>query len=75
MDRLAVLKKVFPEAESVVEAAAGKYERKEVAWDDIIDALVTAVSAKFEYGRLRTLPAEPERDSFGLPMEIVFAEL
>jgi len=72
-ERLNVLKRVFPEAESVVEAAAKAYRRKDLAWDDIIDALTLAVTARLGCGRLRTLPAIPERDSFDLPMEIVFA--
>lgn len=72
--RLAVLKRYFPEAESVVEAAARTYSRKEIAWDDIIDALALAVAAKLGYGRLRTLPASPEHDAFDLPMAIAFAD-
>lgn len=73
-ERLNVLKRFFREAEAVVETATKAYRRKGVASDDIIDALMLAVTAKLGYGRLRTLPAMLERDSFGLPMEIVFAE-
>lgn len=54
--------------------AANKYNHKEVAWDDIIDALVLAVTAKLGHGRLHSLPTKPERDLFDLPMEIVVAE-
>lgn len=71
--RLDVLGKVFPETGSVVEAAATRFRRGDVGWDDIIDALALAVTARLGHGRLRTLPANPERDSFDLPMEIVFA--
>lgn len=70
--RMHVLSQVFPDAESIVEEARKHHPRSEVASDDIIDALAAAVTAKLGYGRLRTLPAEPERDAFGLPMEITF---
>jgi predicted RNase H-like nuclease len=72
-ERLDVLKQFFPEAQSVIEAAAKCYRRKDVAWDDIIDALALAVTARLGHSRLRSLPMKPERDSFDLPMEIVFA--
>lgn len=74
VERLAVLNRFFPEAESVVEAAARKYNRNEVMRDDVIDALALAIAARLGYGRLQTLPASPEHDAFDLPMEIAFAE-
>lgn len=72
-ERLNTLKKISPKAEAVVETAAKAHPRKDVAWDDVIDALVLAVTARLGHRRLRTLPPNPQRDSFGLPMEIVFA--
>ena len=37
-----------------------------------MDALVAAVTGKLARGALRSLPEVPERDSTGLPMEIVY---
>lgn len=45
--------------------------RRDVGRDDIADALVLAVTAALPQRDLRTLPVEPVRDAFGLPMEIV----
>jgi predicted RNase H-like nuclease len=73
-ERLAVLKRFLPRAEAVVDRAAKTYRRKDVALDDIIDALALAVTARRGHARLRTLPVYPERDAFDLPMEIAFAE-
>ena len=56
-----------------------RYFRKEIARDDILDALVAAVTAKLgcqdnnDY-TLKTLPPWPPRDSKDLPMEMVYAE-
>jgi len=58
---------------------AGKIEseikarlKRGVADDDILDAMVAAVTAKI--GRAKTLPPNPPKDSRGLPMEMVFSE-
>jgi len=43
-----------------------------IADDDILDAMVAAVTAKI--GRSETLPPNPPKDSRGLPMEMVFSK-
>ncbi len=63
----------LPETDQVVDAIRAKYLKKEVADDDILDALVAAVCArKCLLGRALTLPEQPERDALGLPMEMVY---
>lgn len=74
-ERLRVLERFVPGADAVVKAAAEAYRRRDVARDDIIDALALAVTARLGRAGLRTVPAKPERDAFGLPMEIVFADV
>lgn len=69
--RLAALEPHFPEAREVVDHAARVFRPKLIAEDDVIDAMVAAVVARL--GRFRTLPEQPERDSVGLPMEMVYA--
>jgi len=54
-----------------------RFLRREVAHDDIIDAIVSAVTAKLAHQEgytLKTLPECPPSDSKGLPMEMVFVE-
>ena len=71
-ERMALLLKLFPAADSLFNEATTRYRRKEVAQDDIVDALVLAVSARLGAGRYRSLPADPPRDATGLAMEMVF---
>ena len=71
-ERLTVLERYFPGARSVLQQAATRYLRRQVALDDIIDALVIAVVAKHGDGRYQTLPEKAQVDAKGLPMEMVY---
>lgn len=71
-DRLTLLRRYLPETPSLVDEAMSTYRRKDVARDDILDALVALVAASVSGDSLRTLPPEPATDSRGLPMEIVY---
>jgi predicted RNase H-like nuclease len=71
-ERLRLLKKYLPQCHTIFEQACGQYLRHEVARDDIIDAMVCAVTAKYGDGKYRTVPASPVVDGRGLPMEIVY---
>jgi predicted RNase H-like nuclease len=71
-ERLAVLRNYFPEVDPLFDAACRASPRKDLARDDILDALVVAVTARGGYGAYATLPATPEQDATGLPMEIVY---
>lgn len=72
-ERLELLSRHYSHSEAVVEAARGRYPRKKVlADDDILDAMVGAVTARCE-PQLETVPAWPLRDDRGLPMEMVYA--
>jgi predicted RNase H-like nuclease len=73
-ERLQVLRPLFPAADSLVESALSSYLRKEVAKDDILDALVCAVVATRSQQWV-SVPAAPELDSHGIPMEMVYAEV
>lgn len=73
--RLGVLSRFVDGVETIVEQAMAKFPRSKVARDDVIDALVCAVTAAGVWdGSLRTLPEEPERDGFGLAMEMVYRD-
>lgn len=71
-ERLAVLERYFPACHSLFEQASSQYLRRQVAHDDIIDAMVCAVTAKFGYGKYSTVPKKPDRDGTGLPMQMVY---
>ena len=75
-DRRKVLTDRRPDSGAAIDGALGKFLRREVAEDDILDAMACAVTAAriLEDGNaLRTLPAKPPCDSKGSPMEIVYA--
>ena len=71
-ERLDLLEGTEPHAKEMFNEACGKFLRKEVARDDIVDALALAVTGHRGHGQLRTVPDDPPRDAQGLPMEIVY---
>ena len=71
-ERLRVLEKYFPQCHALFEQACGEFLRREVARDDITDAMVCAVTAKYGFGSYRTVPASRVIDGQRLPMEIVY---
>ena len=72
-DRLRVLQEIKPYTQEIYDSAIDEYLRKEVARDDILDALAAAVTAKLGWpDNLRTLPECPPSDCKGLPMEMVY---
>jgi predicted RNase H-like nuclease len=73
-ERLDLLANLQPELEQVVKNALALYPRKMVAPDDILDALVCAITARLD-DHWKTVPTVPEVDSKGLPMEMVYCEL
>lgn len=75
LERKEVLLSVYPYSEDILTFAERKYLRKEVAGDDMLDALVAAVTASLGRRGLLTLPKNPEVDSEGLPMEMVYCPI
>lgn len=69
MERMVVLREQRSDVDAIVEDALAAYLRKEVASDDILDALVVAFTGAVGN---RTVPEQPEMDSNGLPMEMVY---
>jgi predicted RNase H-like nuclease len=72
-ERFAVLKKYFEKSTAVIKSALDRYPRKQLAHDDILDALVNAVTAARLDASMETLPSEPIRDILGLPMQMVYS--
>jgi predicted RNase H-like nuclease len=70
-ERKSILMSVYPDSEGIFEDAERNL-RKEVARDDILDALVAAVTAYKGRQGLKSIPEKPELDSHGLPMEMIY---
>lgn len=73
-ERLSVLARYQPGVERDVSQALTYWPRSVVAADDILDALACAVTSKMR-SFWKSLPASPELDSRGLPMEIVYCRV
>ena len=76
-DRLKVLKNCWPDAQAAADEICGNYFRskkffssKDVARDDIADAMVAAITA--HANPLNRLPEAPQRDAEGLPMQMIW---
>lgn len=72
-ERLVVLRSVLIYVDDIIEEAKRRYFNKDLAMDDILDALVIAIVARMGMKRLVSIPKRAEFDSFGLRMEIVCA--
>lgn len=73
-ERLALLAHYLPQARDILEAARVKYSRKDLAVDDILDAIVLAVAAQLGNQNLHTLPVDPPKDRQNLTMEITYPD-
>jgi predicted RNase H-like nuclease len=69
--RLMVLREHYYEAEDIINSALRRWPGR-LAREDIVDALANAVTAWKSQGELRRIPDEPEADSTGLIMEMVY---
>ena len=70
-ERLAVLAEAIPGAEACYRASLVQFRRREVARDDILDAMVLAVVAqRMATGAASCVPQQPMLDARGLRMEI-----
>lgn len=75
LQRRQVLSRYIRDLDGVLTKAEEELPRGAYLQDDLLDAMVCAVTAAGVWdGSLRTLPAEPERDGRGLAMEMVYRE-
>ncbi len=72
-ERLAVLKNYLGQSSTVINTALDRYRRKQLTCDDILDALVNAVTATRLDRNMETLPPEPVMDMLGLPMQMIYS--
>lgn len=71
-ERLSVIRKVYGECDELVNDSLHEYKRRDLNKDDILDALVAVVTARYGINALKTIPDVPELDETGLPMEMVY---
>ena len=74
-ERLQVLRKYHEEADELLERVDSNFPKRQVACDDILDALAAAVTARLACilpSGLRTAPTNPPTDAKGLRMEMVY---
>ncbi len=74
-ERLELLESYLPDIQGLVDSILNDYYRKDLARDDILDALGLYLSAKqiaIDNWELVSIPAEPEFDPEGIRMEIVY---
>ena len=74
-ERLEVLRRWLPTTDEIYEDALGSYLRKNVARDDILDALAAAVAGYRSHGKMTNVPEPPEIDPTGLPMRMAIPKL
>lgn len=72
-ERLDILSRICPGVQEICDKALGATRRRDVGVDDILDALVLAVTAREPQHQLSTIPPAPPKDQKGLSMEIVFS--
>jgi len=72
-ERLVALEKYLPTVRQSVDAALQCYPRSLVARDDILDSIVCALTA-WKSELWRTVPLDPQLDSQGIPMEMVYCQ-
>lgn len=72
-ERLALLQGLHAAAESLVTRAFWQHGGFDATRDDVMDAMILALTGRYGAGALLTLPLTPQRDARGLPMEIVYA--
>ena len=71
-ERKKALETAMPGAGAIYDNSCRKFARKDVARDDILDALVAAITAYRGHHQLKTLPVTPARDEQGFAMEMVY---
>ena len=72
-ERLRVLERVEPRTRAIFDAGRRRFRSNAVGRDDILDALVAAVTARRGWpDGFHTLPANPPQDARGLRMEMVY---
>jgi predicted RNase H-like nuclease len=71
-ERTQLLQSIYPQTADIIKHTLSTYRRKDVARDDILDALAAALTGLMGKQNLTSIPQEPEFDERGLRMEMVY---
>ncbi len=74
-DRFHVLERWYTSVRDLHDDALARYRRKDVAGDDVVDAMAAAVTGLVSNGSLREIPTYHPVDSQGLPMRMVIPDI
>jgi predicted RNase H-like nuclease len=75
-ERIGVLEPLYAQTGEIIEFAISSFKKKDVAPDDIIDALCLAVTGLIGLERgFATIPQVPEKDSHGLDMQMIYCDI
>jgi len=72
MERVKILERYQSNALKIIQEAYDEHQRV-LLDDDIVDALACAICSRM--GNLLSLPENPQHDSYGLPMQMVYPEI
>jgi len=71
-ERLDILNSINKKSEEIFNYSLSKFKRKYLVRDDILDGICLALAAKGSINSLITIPKNPQYDSRGIRMEIVY---
>ena len=71
-ERTELLQSIYPQTTNIIDHTLSAYRRKDVARDDILDALAAALTGLMGTQNLTSIPQEPEFDERGLRMEMIY---
>jgi predicted RNase H-like nuclease len=71
-ERMGLLTQASPQVKAIVAEALRRFLRKDVAPDDILDALAATLTAECAVSELAALPSVSQTDAFSMPMEMVY---
>lgn len=77
-ERLSVITRFLPDAGEAISEALRSFPRRQVAKDDIVDAMVCAITATAGLSQLQRFPQDPPEwdtnsEGLNLPMQIMYA--
>ena len=73
LERYSILKNIYPNSRAILHQSLDQFLRRDLAKDDILDAIALAISARLSLQVIKTVPSTPPRDKKGLPMQMVYA--
>ncbi|MGD9487539.1 MAG: DUF429 domain-containing protein [Calditrichaceae bacterium] len=72
--RLQILNNIQLSLPKIYNTALSRFKRSDVARDDILDALILAVTAASPPEMIKSIPEHPDKDAYGFPMEILYPD-